>query len=77
MYSDSKLPPRIDHFYSLFALDIAQKTSSTFKYPSWIFKVLSNKDGRTYALRRIEGNAESAASTQAIGLTRYRLPPYK
>ena len=59
MCIDSKLPPRIDHFHSLFALDTAQKSSSIFGYPSWIFKVLSSKDGNTYALRRIEGDADS------------------
>ena len=60
MNTDSKLPPHIDHFQSLFALDTAQKSSSFFGYPSWMFKVVSSKDGKTYALRRIEGDIDQS-----------------
>jgi PAB-dependent poly(A)-specific ribonuclease subunit 3 len=31
-----------------------QKSQSLFQYPSWIYKAVSQKDGNTYALRRLE-----------------------
>ncbi|KAI9675632.1 MAG: PAB-dependent poly(A)-specific ribonuclease subunit 3 [Caeruleum heppii] len=52
----SKLPSQIDHFHSLVPLDTTnQKSATTFGYPSWIYKATSSKDGKTYALRRLEG----------------------
>lgn len=45
-----------NHFHSLVALDtVNSRTSTTFGYPSWIYKATSSIDGNTYALRRIEG----------------------
>jgi PAB-dependent poly(A)-specific ribonuclease subunit 3 len=53
---DSTLPPLIEHFHSLVPLDTTnQKNATLFGYPSWIYKAVSNKDGNTYALRRLEG----------------------
>jgi PAB-dependent poly(A)-specific ribonuclease subunit 3 len=47
--------PIIEQFHSLFCLDTsAQKTTAPFGYASWIYKAISNKDGKTYALRRLE-----------------------
>lgn len=38
------------------ALDTnAQKSPSAYGNPSWVYKAVSNKDGYTYALRRLEG----------------------
>ena len=55
-FANSALPPSIEHFHSLVALDTNnQKGSATFGYPSWIYKATSGRDGHTYALRRIEG----------------------
>lgn len=54
--SDSTLPPQIDHFHSLVPLDTTnQKNAATFGYPSWVYKAMSSKDGKLYALRRLEG----------------------
>ncbi|KAF2271612.1 PAB-dependent poly(A)-specific ribonuclease subunit PAN3 [Westerdykella ornata] len=51
---NSSLPP-IDQYHSLVCLDTVQnKSQSLFGYPSWVYKAVSIKDGRTYALRRLE-----------------------
>lgn len=48
--------PTIDHFHSLVPLDnSAQRSSTTFGYPTWLYKAQSSKDGKFYALRRLEG----------------------
>lgn len=48
--------PHLDHFHSLVPLDAAnQKNTNIFGYPTWIYKAVSSKDGKTYALRRLEG----------------------
>jgi PAB-dependent poly(A)-specific ribonuclease subunit 3 len=48
-------PPPIEQFHSLFCLDIApQKNNVPFGYASLIYKAVSSKDGKTYALRRLE-----------------------
>lgn len=55
-FANSTLPQSVEHFHSLTVLDITNaKGSSTFGYPSWIYKATSSRDGHTYALRRIEG----------------------
>jgi PAB-dependent poly(A)-specific ribonuclease subunit 3 len=47
--------PVIEQFHSLFCLDMSpQKNTAPFGYASWIYKAVSNKDGKTYALRRLE-----------------------
>ncbi|KAI1552085.1 PABP-dependent poly A nuclease 3 [Pyrenophora tritici-repentis] len=47
--------PAIEQFHSLFCLDISpQKNTAPFGYASWIYKAVSSKDGKTYALRRLE-----------------------
>lgn len=54
-FSNSTLPPQIEHFHSLVALDTtAQKAASIYGYPSWLYKAVSTKDGYTYCLRRLE-----------------------
>ncbi|KAI9710066.1 MAG: hypothetical protein M1812_007530 [Candelaria pacifica] len=67
---DSTLPSQIDHFHSLVPLDTTnQKSAAFFEYPSWVYKVISSKDGNTYALRRLEGyrltNERAIRSIQA------------
>lgn len=48
--------PTVDHFHSLVPLDTNnQKNATTFGFPSWVYKAISNVDGNTYVLRRIEG----------------------
>nr|OQO23926.1 hypothetical protein B0A51_11556 [Rachicladosporium sp. CCFEE 5018] len=67
-FPSSTVPQNVDnHFHSLVMLDsVAQRTSTTFGYPSWIYKATSSTDGKTYALRRIEGFR--LTNEQAIGL---------
>ncbi|KAK5740939.1 PAB-dependent poly(A)-specific ribonuclease subunit 3 [Elasticomyces elasticus] len=56
VFGNSTLPQTVEHFHSLVALDTnPARTTTTFGYPSWIYKATSSKDGHTYALRRIEG----------------------
>jgi PAB-dependent poly(A)-specific ribonuclease subunit 3 len=51
---NTTLPP-IEQFHSLFCLDTTpQKNNAPFGYASWIYKAVSGKDGKTYALRRLE-----------------------
>jgi PAB-dependent poly(A)-specific ribonuclease subunit 3 len=46
----------VDHFHSLVPLDTTSlKNPGVFGYTSWIYKAVSSKDGKTYALRRLEG----------------------
>lgn len=55
-FLDSSLPPSIEHFHSLVPLDTgAQKNTSSFGYNTWVYKAQSSKDGKYYALRRVEG----------------------
>ncbi|EMC92217.1 hypothetical protein BAUCODRAFT_151644 [Baudoinia panamericana UAMH 10762] len=55
-FANSTLPQSVEYFHSLVALDTtSQRGTSTYGYPSWIYKATSSKDGHTYALRRIEG----------------------
>jgi PAB-dependent poly(A)-specific ribonuclease subunit 3 len=50
------LLPHLDHFHSLVPIDTNnQRTSTMFGYPTWIYKAISSKDGKTYAIRRLEG----------------------
>ena len=47
--------PVIEQFHSLFCLDMSpQKNTAPFGYASWIYRAVSSKDGKTYALRRLE-----------------------
>jgi PAB-dependent poly(A)-specific ribonuclease subunit 3 len=47
--------PVIEQFHSLYCLDTSpQKNTAPFGYASWIYKAVSSKDGKTYALRRLE-----------------------
>ncbi|QIW96156.1 hypothetical protein AMS68_001674 [Peltaster fructicola] len=69
VFPNSTLPQNVDnHFHSLVALDTsAQRTSTTYGYPSWIYKATSSVDGQIYALRRIEGfrlTSEHAINTK-------------
>lgn len=55
MMPNSQLP-QLDNFHSLVPLDTThRKNPSIFGYTSWVYKAFSLKDGRTYALRRLEG----------------------
>ena len=47
--------PHIEQYHSLFCLDTSpQRNNAPFGYASWIYKAISSKDGKTYALRRLE-----------------------
>ncbi|KAL2758368.1 hypothetical protein ACRALDRAFT_2040569 [Sodiomyces alcalophilus JCM 7366] len=47
--------PNVDHFTSLVPLDTNNRESSTiFGYTSWVYKAVSQENGRTYCLRRIK-----------------------
>jgi PAB-dependent poly(A)-specific ribonuclease subunit 3 len=53
--TDSTLPT-LDNYHSLVPLDTSQHKSTTaFGYPSWIYKAVSQKNGKLYCLRRLEG----------------------
>jgi PAB-dependent poly(A)-specific ribonuclease subunit 3 len=52
--SNSTLPV-VEQYHSLFCLDMSsQKNTAPFGYTSLIYKAVSSKDGKTYALRRLE-----------------------
>ena len=54
--TDSNLPAAVDHYHSLVPLNTNnQRNTTLFKHTSWVYKVQSAKDGRYYALRRLEG----------------------
>ncbi|GAB7359922.1 hypothetical protein MBLNU230_g7448t2 [Neophaeotheca triangularis] len=67
-FANSTLPPTVEHFHSLVALDIGnQKSPLTFGYPSHIYKATSSKDGNFYTLRRISGfRLSDAAAIKTI-----------
>jgi PAB-dependent poly(A)-specific ribonuclease subunit 3 len=52
----ANLPDYVHVYHSLVPLDtnIDQRTLC-FGYPTWVYKAVSNHDGRVYCLRRIEG----------------------
>lgn len=53
--SDSGLP-QLERWHSLFPLDTSnRKNTSSFGYPSWVYKAQNSRTGRHYALRRLEG----------------------
>ncbi|KAF2395970.1 hypothetical protein EJ06DRAFT_534411 [Trichodelitschia bisporula] len=53
---NSTLPVTVDHFHSLVPLDTNnQRNTTTFGYVTWAYKATSGKDGKLYALRRLEG----------------------
>ncbi|KAK0725718.1 hypothetical protein B0H67DRAFT_571235 [Lasiosphaeris hirsuta] len=48
--------PQFHHWHSLVPLDTTgRKNTSSFDYPSWMYKAQNSKNGRHYALRRLEG----------------------
>ncbi|KAK1758362.1 PAB-dependent poly(A)-specific ribonuclease subunit PAN3 [Echria macrotheca] len=48
--------PRLDHYFALFPLDTTnRKNTASFGYPSWMYKAMSSRNGRYFALRRLEG----------------------
>lgn len=52
---DSGLP-QLERWHSLFPLDTNnRKNTSSFGYPSWVYKAQNSRTGRHYALRRLEG----------------------
>lgn len=57
--------PQVDVYHSLVPLDTNhRKNAVAFGYPSWLYKAKSSKNGRLYALRRLEGY--KLTSEQAI-----------
>lgn len=69
-FANSTLPQAVEYFHSLVALDTnPHKGAATFGYPSWVYKATSYRDGRIYALRRLEGfklsNAHAMRSVHA------------
>lgn len=52
----SNLPEFVHVYHSLVPIDTnLEKSTQAFGYPTWAYKACSNKDGRFYCLRRIEG----------------------
>lgn len=52
----SNLPEYVHVYHSLVPIDTnLEKSTRVFGYPTWAYKACSNKDGRMYCLRRIEG----------------------
>ncbi|KAG0365280.1 PAB-dependent poly(A)-specific ribonuclease subunit 3 [Gamsiella multidivaricata] len=50
------LPEELHEYHSLYPLDLTQeKSTEVFGYQSSVYKCMCSADGRTYALRRIEG----------------------
>jgi hypothetical protein len=50
------LPQELHVYHSLYPLDFQQeKSSQLFGHPTSVYKAMCTLDGRTYALRRIEG----------------------
>nr|4CYJ_A Chain A, PAB-DEPENDENT POLY(A)-SPECIFIC RIBONUCLEASE SUBUNIT PAN3-LIKE PROTEIN [Thermochaetoides thermophila]4CYJ_B Chain B, PAB-DEPENDENT POLY(A)-SPECIFIC RIBONUCLEASE SUBUNIT PAN3-LIKE PROTEIN [Thermochaetoides thermophila]4CYJ_C Chain C, PAB-DEPENDENT POLY(A)-SPECIFIC RIBONUCLEASE SUBUNIT PAN3-LIKE PROTEIN [Thermochaetoides thermophila]4CYJ_D Chain D, PAB-DEPENDENT POLY(A)-SPECIFIC RIBONUCLEASE SUBUNIT PAN3-LIKE PROTEIN [Thermochaetoides thermophila] len=48
--------PQLEHWHSLVPLDTSnRKNTSCFGYPSWVYKAQNSRNGRHYALRRLEG----------------------
>lgn len=77
--SDSGLP-QLERWHSLFPLDTSnRKNTSSFGYPSWVYKAQNSRTGRHYALRRLEGmeqppTGQYAGQTLAnCSVTGYRL----
>ncbi|KAF9168571.1 PAB-dependent poly(A)-specific ribonuclease subunit 3 [Actinomortierella ambigua] len=53
---DFGLPDELHEYHSLYPLDTSQdRSTEVFGYPSAVYKCMCAADGRTYALRRIEG----------------------
>ncbi|BFZ59394.1 PAB-dependent poly(A)-specific ribonuclease subunit 3 [Saitoella coloradoensis] len=64
---DLNLPSSVHVYHSLVPLDTKrEKDTRVFGYPSWVYKAFSGTEGKTYALRRIEGFR--LVKEQAIGL---------
>jgi PAB-dependent poly(A)-specific ribonuclease subunit 3 len=48
--------PQLERWHSLFPLDTNnRKNTTSFGYPSWVYKAQNSRTGRHYALRRLEG----------------------
>ncbi|KAK0612310.1 PAB-dependent poly(A)-specific ribonuclease subunit PAN3 [Bombardia bombarda] len=48
--------PQLERWHSLVPLDTNnRKNSTSFGYPSWVYKAQSSRNGKHYALRRLEG----------------------
>jgi len=48
----------LERYHNLFSLDTNhRKSTSCFNYQSWMYKAKNNRNGRQYALRRLEGTA--------------------
>ncbi|KAF9287131.1 hypothetical protein BKA57DRAFT_463021 [Linnemannia elongata] len=53
---DYGLPEDLHEYHSLYPLDLTQeKSTEVFGYQSSVYKCMCSEDGKTYALRRIEG----------------------
>ncbi|KAF9205090.1 PAB-dependent poly(A)-specific ribonuclease subunit 3 [Podila verticillata] len=53
---DYGLPEELHEYHSLYPLDLTQeKSTEVFGYQSSVYKCMCSVDGKTYALRRIEG----------------------
>lgn len=51
----SNLPEYVHIYHSLVTIDVVRPNSKVFGHPTWTYKATSNRDGRIYCLRRIEG----------------------
>ncbi|RUP48567.1 hypothetical protein BC936DRAFT_144400 [Jimgerdemannia flammicorona] len=62
------LPSELHVYHSLYPLDEHQeKSPKVFGYPTSVYKAVCTVDGRTYALRRIEGGLYTCLSRNPNG----------
>ncbi|OWB84016.1 hypothetical protein B5S33_g2653 [[Candida] boidinii] len=53
--SQYNLPVHVEQYHSLYPIDLKyDKSANSFGYPTTIYKVQSNDDGKLYAMRRLE-----------------------
>lgn len=51
----TKLPEYVHVYHSLMPINTETPTTRVFGYPTWAYRAVSNRDGKVYCLRRIEG----------------------
>lgn len=52
---ENNLSEYVHVYHSLVPIDTNKPNSKAFGYPTWTYRAISNRDGRVYCLRRIEG----------------------
>lgn len=73
---DLNLPQELHVYHSLYPLDFQQeKSSQLFGHTTSVYKAMCTLDGRTYALRRIEGMSDIYESSNALTAKRHPNTP--